>query len=258
MKKLIIIFIICFITGIATVHAAYQHKQKKPNFFMPENAYQNSAEENIKKQKNLWKKIKQIKATTQRKKTVSDVKSETPRQPSNKDLIAKTKPAEKAPTSDEQTKPAPQLEKSASPVASETPKPASGKDLTTEIKTTKTPTIKNQTQQSAPEEDKNQLSTFLDPTDLPTENSQISKNNAEPKPLMTEIEDKNNSPLQNFDNAPENFDDVRKNLDDTYAQSFSEYQKDLQNISKGKKINNSRLLEMIYEFQGKNRSFTIN
>ena len=38
MKKLIAILILCFITGIATVNAAYQRKQKQPNFFIPTKA----------------------------------------------------------------------------------------------------------------------------------------------------------------------------------------------------------------------------
>ncbi len=38
MKKLIAIFILCFLTGVATVNAAYQRHQKQPNFFMPAGA----------------------------------------------------------------------------------------------------------------------------------------------------------------------------------------------------------------------------
>lgn len=42
MKKLIAIFILCFLTGVATVNAAYQRHQKQPNFFMPAGAIKNT------------------------------------------------------------------------------------------------------------------------------------------------------------------------------------------------------------------------
>ena len=44
MKKLFAILILCFLTGIATVHAAYQRHQKQPNFFMPTGALQNTVD----------------------------------------------------------------------------------------------------------------------------------------------------------------------------------------------------------------------
>lgn len=44
MKKLIAILILCFITGIATVNAAYQRKQKQPNFFIPAKAISNTVD----------------------------------------------------------------------------------------------------------------------------------------------------------------------------------------------------------------------
>ena len=44
MKKLFTILILCFLTGIATVHAAYQRHQKQPNFFMPTGALQNTVD----------------------------------------------------------------------------------------------------------------------------------------------------------------------------------------------------------------------
>lgn len=53
MKKLIVILILCLITGAATVHAAYQRQNKKPNFFMPANAVTNTQQHNIPKQQIL-------------------------------------------------------------------------------------------------------------------------------------------------------------------------------------------------------------
>lgn len=47
MKKLITIFILCFLTGIATVHAAYQRHQKQPNFFMPAGAMRDTVNKPI-------------------------------------------------------------------------------------------------------------------------------------------------------------------------------------------------------------------
>ncbi len=44
MKKLFAILVLCFLTGIATVHAAYQRHQKQPNFFMPTGALQNTVD----------------------------------------------------------------------------------------------------------------------------------------------------------------------------------------------------------------------
>ena len=44
MKKLFAILILCFLTGIATVHAAYQRHQKQPNFFMPTGALHNTVD----------------------------------------------------------------------------------------------------------------------------------------------------------------------------------------------------------------------
>ncbi len=50
MKKLIVILIICLLTGAATVNAAYKHKQKRPTFFMPQTALTNTSASNTTKQ----------------------------------------------------------------------------------------------------------------------------------------------------------------------------------------------------------------
>lgn len=50
MKKLIAILIICLLTGAATVNAAYKHKQKRPNFFMPQTALADTSDSNTTKQ----------------------------------------------------------------------------------------------------------------------------------------------------------------------------------------------------------------
>ncbi len=46
MKKLIVILIICLLTGAATVNAAYRRKQKQPNFFIPQTALTNTLNSN--------------------------------------------------------------------------------------------------------------------------------------------------------------------------------------------------------------------
>lgn len=192
MKKLIVIFIFCFITGIATVHAAYQRKQKKPNFFMPSNALQNSTEKNIQKQKNLWQ---------------------------------KTKPA----------KLAPQLTKSTNNVKPEISEQTPDEDNSTKIKTNKAPMPEKQT--TAPQQplETNELNH--------SKNATLSQNTTKAQPQAKKI--------SNTDNP------LPQNIDDAFAQSFSEYQKDLQDIANGQQINNHRLLKMINKFQDKEISFTI-
>ena len=171
MKKLIVIFIFCFITGIATVHAAYQRKQKKPNFFMPSNALQNSTEKNIQKQKNLWQ---------------------------------KTKPA----------KLAPQLTKSTNNVKPEISEQTPDEDNSTKIKTNEAPMPEKQT--TAPQQplETNELNH--------SKNATLSQNTTKAQPQAKKI--------SNTDNP------LPQNIDDAFAQSFSEYQKDLQDIANGHRL----------------------
>ena len=192
MKKLIVIFIFCFITGIATVHAAYQRKQKKPNFFMPSNAIQNSTEKNIQKQKNLWH---------------------------------KTKPA----------KLAPQLIKSTNNVKPEISEQTPDEDNSTKIKTNKAPMPEKQTTAPQPAQEINELNQ--------SKNTTLSPNTTKAQPQAKKI--------SNTDNP------LPQNIDDAFAQSFSEYQKDLQDIANGQHIDTPRLLKMINEFQDEERSFTV-
>lgn len=190
MKKLIVIFIFCFITGIATVHAAYQRKQKKPNFFMPSNALQNSTEKNIQKQKNLWQKTKPAKLAPQLVKSTNNVKPEISEQTPDEDNSTKTN---KAPMPEKQT--------------------------------------------TAPQQplETNELNH--------SKNATLSQNTTKAQPQAKKI--------SNTDNP------LPQNIDDAFAQSFSEYQKDLQDIANGQQINNHRLLKMINKFQDKEISFTI-
>ena len=192
MKKLIVIFIFCFITGIATVHAAYQRKQKKPNFFMPSNAIQNSTEKNIQKQKNLWHKTKPEKLAPQLIKPTNNVKPE---------------------------------------ISEQTP----DEDNSTKIKTNKAPMPEKQA--TAPQQplETNELNQ--------SKNATLSPNTTKAQPQAKKISNTDNS--------------LPQNIDDAFAQSFSEYQKDLQDIANGQQIDNPRLLKMINEFQDEERSFTV-
>ena len=76
-----------------------------------------------------------------------------------------------------------------------------------------------------------------------SKNATLSQNTTKAQPQAKKI--------SNTDNP------LPQNIDDAFAQSFSEYQKDLQDIANGQQINNHRLLKMINKFQDKEISFTI-
>lgn len=76
MKKLIAIFILCFLTGVATVNAAYQRHQKQPNFFMPAGAVKSTVNKpnfTVRQPQNqqLNNAKKAVQPTAENKKTVS-------------------------------------------------------------------------------------------------------------------------------------------------------------------------------------------
>lgn len=140
-----------------------------------------------------------------------------------KNLWQKTKPA----------KLAPQLVKSTNNVKPEISEQTPDEDNST--KTNKAPMPEKQT--TAPQQplETNELNH--------SKNATLSQNTTKAQPQAKKI--------SNTDNP------LPQNIDDAFAQSFSEYQKDLQDIANGQQINNHRLLKMINKFQDKEISFTI-
>ena len=116
MKKLVAILILCFLTGIATVHAAYQRHQKQPGFFMPAGALQNTIDK-----PNFKPRQQPAKNTAAKQTAAAPVKKQTA---STKSQSAKTQSATaqkaKAPT----TPLTAQKEKSPLPLQTAAPKPA--------------------------------------------------------------------------------------------------------------------------------------
>ena len=113
MKKLVAILILCFLTGIATVHAAYQRHQKQPGFFMPTGAMQNTIDKpNFKPRQQPKRTIaRQTTPTTSAKKQTADHKSQSTKNQSTAVQTTKTLLT-------------PKKEKSTIPLQTATPKPA--------------------------------------------------------------------------------------------------------------------------------------
>ena len=113
MKKLVAILILCFLTGIATVHAAYQRHQKQPGFFMPTGAMQNTIDKpNFKPRQQPKRTIaRQTTPTTSAKKQTADHKSQSTKNQSTAVQTTKTLLT-------------PKKEKSTIPLQTAAPKPA--------------------------------------------------------------------------------------------------------------------------------------
>lgn len=120
MKKLVAILILCFLTGIATVHAAYQRHQKQPGFFMPTGAMQNTIDKpNFKPRQQPKRTIaRQTTPMTSAKKT-ADHKSQSTKNQSTAVQTTKTllTPKKEKSTIPLQTAaPKPAIEKTAEPI----------------------------------------------------------------------------------------------------------------------------------------------
>ena len=120
MKKLVAILILCFLTGIATVHAAYQRHQKQPGFFMPTGAMQNTIDKPNFKPRQQPKRTtaRQTTPTTSAKKT-ADHKSQSTKNQSTAVQTTKTllTPKKEKSTIPLQTAaPKPAIEKTAEPI----------------------------------------------------------------------------------------------------------------------------------------------
>lgn len=210
MKKLIAILILCFITGIATVNAAYQRKQKQPNFFIPTKAISNTVDnipttEQVIMQQNRRLKLMQQKAGKNQNLTANNAKSKSTKQHTHK-FVEITKQNEqktqKLPTQ-------PKLQEA-------------------NLKSTaKAPEQKLITDQTA-----------VNQTDL----------NSKPLPLHTdetkpEIPQENTEPEQDFTTID------YSDIDKAYEQTFIDYQNDLAAIKNKTPIDNPRLIKMQEDFQ---------
>lgn len=210
MKKLIAILILCFITGIATVNAAYQRKQKQPNFFIPSKAISNTVDnipttEQVIMQQNRRLKLMQQKAGKNQNLTANNAKSKSTKQHTHK-FVEITKQNEqktqKLPTQ-------PKLQEA-------------------NLKSTaKAPEQKLITDQTA-----------VNQTDL----------NSKPLPLHTdetkpEVPQENIEPEKDF--TPIDYSDIDK----AYEQTFIDYQNDLAAIKNKTPIDNPRLIKMQEDFQ---------
>lgn len=210
MKKLIAILILCFITGIATVNAAYQRKQKQPNFFIPSKAISNTVDnipttEQVIMQQNRRLKLMQQKAGKNQNLTANNAKSKSTKQHTHK-FVEITKQNEqktqKLPTQ-------PKLQEA-------------------NLKSTaKAPEQKLITDQTA-----------VNQTDL----------NSKPLPLHTdetkpEIPQENTEPEQDFTTID------YSDIDKAYEQTFIDYQNDLAAIKNKTPIDNPRLIKMQEDFQ---------
>lgn len=121
MKKLVAILILCFLTGIATVHAAYQRHQKQPGFFMPTGAMQNTIDKPNFKPRQQPKRTtaRQTTTTTSAKKQTADHKSQSTKNQSTAVQTTKTllTPKKEKSTIPLQTAaPKPAIEKTAEPI----------------------------------------------------------------------------------------------------------------------------------------------
>lgn len=210
MKKLIAILILCFITGIATVNAAYHRKQKQPNFFIPAKAISNTVDnipttEQVIMQQNRRLKLMQQKAGKNQNLTANNAKSKSTKQHTHK-FVEITKPNEQK--------------------AQELPAPPQPQKANLKA-TAKTPEQKP----TAPQ-------TTVDQTDL----------NSKPLPLHTdeikpEVPQENTKPETDF--TPIDYTDIDK----AYEQTFIDYQNDLAAIKNKTPIDNPRLLKVQEDFQ---------
>lgn len=210
MKKLIAILILCFITGIATVNAAYQRKQKQPNFFIPAKAISNTVDnipttEQVIMQQNRRLKLMQQKAGKNQNLTANNAKSKSTKQHTHK-FVEITKPNEQK--------------------AQELPAPPQPQEANLKA-TAKTPEQKP----TAPH-------ITVDQTDL----------NSKPLPLHTdeikpEVPQENTKPETDF--TPIDYTDIDK----AYEQTFIDYQNDLAAIKNKTPIDNLRLLKVQEDFQ---------
>ena len=210
MKKLIAILILCFITGIATVNAAYQRKQKQPNFFIPAKAISNTVDnipttEQVIMQQNRRLKLMQQKAGKNQNLTANNAKSKSTKQHTHK-FVEITKQNEQK--------------------AQELPAPPQPQEANLKA-TAKTPEQKPTTPQ-----------TTVDQTDL----------NSKPLPLHTdeikpEVPQENTKPETDF--TPIDYTDIDK----AYEQTFIDYQNDLAAIKNKTPIDNPRLLKVQEDFQ---------
>lgn len=121
MKKLVAILILCFLTGIATVHAAYQRHQKQPGFFMPTGAMQNTIDKPNFKPRQQPKRTtaRQTTPTTSAKKQTAGHKSQSTKNQSTAVQTTKTllTPKKEKSTIPLQTAaPKPAIEKTAEPI----------------------------------------------------------------------------------------------------------------------------------------------
>ena len=210
MKKLIAILILCFITGIATVNAAYQRKQKQPNFFIPTKAISNTVDnipttEQVIMQQNRRLKFMQQKAGKNQNLTANNAKSKSTKQHTHK-FVEITKQNE------QKTQELP-----AHPQPQEANLKATAK---------------------APEQKPTAPQTTVDQTDL----------NSKPLPLHTdeikpEVPQENIEPEKDF--TPIDYSDIDK----AYEQTFIDYQNDLAAIKNKTPIDNPRLIKMQEDFQ---------
>lgn len=210
MKKLIAILILCFITGIATVNAAYQRKQKQPNFFIPSKAISNTVDnipttEQVIMQQNRRLKLMQQKAGKNQNLTANNAKSKSTKQHTHK-FVEITKQNEqktqKLPTQ-------PKLQEA-------------------NLKSTA----------KVPEQKPTATQTAVSKTDL----------TSKPLPLHTdetkpEIPQENTEPEQDFTTID------YSDIDKAYEQTFIDYQNDLAAIKNKTPIDNPRLIKMQEDFQ---------
>lgn len=210
MKKLIAILILCFITGIATVNAAYQRKQKQPNFFIPSKAISNTVDnipttEQVIMQQNRRLKLMQQKAGKKQNLTANNAKSKSTKQHTHK-FVEITK----------------QNEQKAQEL------PAQPQPQEANLKAT----------EKAPEQKPTAPQTAVNQTDL----------NSKPLPLHTdeikpEVPQENTEPETDF--TPIDYTDIDK----AYEQTFIDYQNDLAAIKDKTPIDNPRLLKVQEDFQ---------
>lgn len=210
MKKLIAILILCFITGIATVNAAYQRKQKQPNFFIPTKAISNTVDnipttEQVIMQQNRRLKLMQQKANKKRNLTANNAKSKSTKQHTHK-FVEITKQNE---------------QKTQELPAHSQPQEANLKA------TAKTPEQKPTATQTAVSK------TYLTSKPLPLHTDEI-------KP---EVPQENIEPKKDF--TPIDYSDIDK----AYEQTFIDYQNDLAAIKNKTPIDNPRLIKMQEDFQ---------
>ena len=210
MKKLIAILILCFITGIATVNAAYQRKQKQPNFFIPTKAISNTVDnipttEQVIMQQNRRLKLMQQKANKKRNLTASTAKSQSPKPHIHK-FVEITK----------------QNEQKAQEL------PAHPQPQEANLKTTA----------KLPEQKPTATQTAVSKTDLTSK--PLPQHTDEIKP---EVPQENIEPGKDF--TPIDYSDIDK----AYEQTFIDYQNDSAAIKNKTPIDNPRLIKMQEDFQ---------